>query len=156
MPKLDVSRAIEPRLAQHRGRLIKTMADGVLVEFGRPLEALRCAVDIQNYLSSIPDGLQMRIGLNLGDIIVQADGDIYGEGVNMAARLESIADPGRILISGKVHCEVEGKLDLSFSDRGERRLKNISKPIRVFAVSGGARNDVMPRHAAAGCVRKWR
>ena len=139
---------IEPRLAQHHGRLIKTMGDGVLVEFCSPLEALRCAVEIQNYLSSIPDALKMRIGLNLGDIIVQADGDIYGEGINIAARLESIADPGGILISSKVHCEVEGKLDLSFSDRGERQLKNISKPVRVYAVSGRARNDVTATHAA--------
>ena len=139
---------IEPRLVQHHGRLIKTMGDGVLVEFGSPLEALRCAVEIQNYLSSIPDALEMRIGLNLGDIIVQADGDIYGEGINIAARLESIADPGGIFISSKVHCEVEGKLDLSFSDRGERQLKNIAKPVRVYAVSGSARNDVTPTRAA--------
>jgi adenylate cyclase len=76
----------------------------------------------------------LRIGLNLGDVIVQEDGDVYGEGINMAARLEGIADPGGILISSKVHGEVEGKLDLSFEDRGERQLKNISKPVRAYAI----------------------
>jgi adenylate cyclase len=125
---------IEPRLAQYHGRLIKTTGDGMLAEFASPIAAVRCAVEIQDHLSSMPDALELRIGLNLGDVIVQEDGDVYGEGINMAARLEGIADPGGILISSKVHGEVEGKLDLSFEDRGERQLKNISKPVRAYAV----------------------
>jgi adenylate cyclase len=125
---------IEPRLVQYHGRLIKTTGDGMLAEFASPIAAVRCAVEIQDYLSSMPDALELRIGLNLGDVIVQEDGDVYGEGINMAARLEGIADPGGILISSKVHGEVEGKLDLSFEDRGERQLKNISKPVRAYAI----------------------
>jgi adenylate cyclase len=125
---------IEPRLVQYHGRLIKTTGDGMLAEFASPIAAVRCAVEIQDHLSSMPDALELRIGLNLGDVIVQEDGDVYGEGINMAARLEGIADPGGILISSKVHGEVEGKLDLSFEDRGERQLKNISKPVRVYAI----------------------
>jgi adenylate cyclase len=125
---------IEPRLVQYHGRLIKTTGDGMLAEFASPIAAVRCAVEIQDHLSSMPDALELRIGLNLGDVIVQEDGDVYGEGINMAARLEGIADPGGILISSKVHGEVEGKLDLSFEDRGERQLKNISKPVRAFAI----------------------
>jgi adenylate cyclase len=125
---------IEPRLVQYHGRLIKTTGDGMLAEFASPIAAVRCAVEIQDHLSSMPDALELRIGLNLGDVIVQEDGDVYGEGINMAARLEGIADPGGILISSKVHGEVEGKLDLSFEDRGERQLKNISKPVRAYAI----------------------
>jgi adenylate cyclase len=86
----------------------------------------------------------LRIGLNLGDVIVQEDGDVYGEGINMAARLEGIADPGGILISSKVHGEVEGKLDLSFEDRGECQLKNISKSVRAYAIRGKARTKSSP------------
>jgi class 3 adenylate cyclase len=123
---------IEPRLAQYQGRLIKTMGDGMLAEFASPVAAVRCAVEIQDHLSSIPDALELRIGLNLGDVIVQEDGDVYGEGINMAARLEGIADPSGILVSSKVHREVEGKLDLSFEDRGECQLKNISKSVRAY------------------------
>jgi adenylate cyclase len=77
----------------------------------------------------------MRMGLNLGDVIVQEDGDVYGEGINIAARLEGLADPGGILVSAKVHDEIEGKLEAEFEDRGERQLKNIAKPIRTYAVS---------------------
>jgi adenylate cyclase len=125
---------IEPRLVQYHGRLIKTTGDGMLTEFASPIAAVRCAVEIQDHLYSMLDALELRIGLNLGDVIVQEDGDVYGEGINMAARLEGIADPGGILISSKVHGEVEGKLDLSFEDRGERQLKNISKPVRAYAI----------------------
>jgi adenylate cyclase len=92
---------IQPRLVQYHGRL---------TEFASPIAAVRCAVEIQDHLSSMPDALELRIGLNLGDVIVQEDGDVYGEGINMAARLEGIADPGGILISSKVHGEVEGSV----------------------------------------------
>jgi adenylate cyclase len=132
---------IEPRLVQYHGRLIKTTGDGMLAEFASPIAAVRCAVEIQDHLSSMPDALELRIGLNLGDVIVQEDGDVYGEGINMAARLEGIADPGGILISSKVHGEVEGKLDLSFEDRGERQLKNISKPVRAYAIRARTRSS---------------
>src|SRR6516164_7111112 len=129
---------IEPRLSRHQGRLIKTTGDGMLVEFASPVAALKCAIEIQDHLASAGGPLQLRIGLNLGDVIVDDQGDVYGEGINIAARLEHMADPGGILISAKVHNEVEGKLDVGFEDRGERQLKNISKPVPVYAVTSDA------------------
>jgi TolB-like protein/class 3 adenylate cyclase/Tfp pilus assembly protein PilF len=125
---------IEPRLSAHSGRLIKTTGDGFLAEFASPIAALRCAIAIQGDLADDPDALLMRIGLNLGDVIVEDGGDVYGEGVNVAARLEALADPGGILISGKIHSEVDGKVEADFEDRGERQVKNISRPVRSYAV----------------------
>lgn len=125
---------IEPRLSEERGRLIKTTGDGFLVEFVSSIAALRCAIAIQDDLTNDPDSLRMRIGLNLGDVIVEDCGDVYGEGVNVAARLETLCDPGGILISGKIHSEVDGKVEASFEDRGEQQVKNISRPVRIFSV----------------------
>jgi adenylate cyclase len=125
---------IEPRLSEHQGRLIKTTGDGFLAEFSSPIAALRCAIAIQDTLSNDPDPLRMRIGLNLGDVIVEDSGDVFGEGVNVAARLESLCDPGGILISGKIHSEVEGKVEAAFEDRGEQQVKNISRAVRIYAV----------------------
>jgi TolB-like protein/class 3 adenylate cyclase len=125
---------IEPRLSEHQGRLIKTTGDGFLVEFASPLAALRCALAIQDNLRTDPDALRLRIGLNLGDVIIEESGDVYGEGVNVAARLEALAEPGGILISGKIHSEVEGKVEADFEDRGEQQVKNITRPVRVHSV----------------------
>ncbi|MGY8681937.1 tetratricopeptide repeat protein [Bradyrhizobium sp. UFLA05-153] len=125
---------IEPSLSRNDGRLIKTTGDGALAEFASPLDAVRSAIEIQDGLASRDYGLKLRIGLNLGDVIVGKDGDLFGDGINIAVRLESLADPGGILISGKVLSEVDGKLNAAFEDRGERQLKNISKPVRAFAV----------------------
>ncbi|MFK4642088.1 class 3 adenylate cyclase [Bradyrhizobium ottawaense] len=127
---------IEPRLTDHQGRLVKTTGDGFLVEFASPIAALRCALAIQSDLTD-PGGLRLRIGLNLGDVIIETDGDVYGEGVNVAARLEALADPGGILISGKIYGEVEGKVHAYFEDMGEKQVKNIGK--RVFYRTGYAR-----------------
>jgi adenylate cyclase len=129
---------IEPGLSRHQGRLIKTTGDGALAEFASPLAAVRCAVEIQDHLASGSSPLRLRVGLNLGDVIVGQDGDLYGDGINIAVRLEGIADPGGILISEKVYSEVEGKLHIGFEDRGERQLKNISKPVRAYAVRAEA------------------
>src|SRR5262249_27244778 len=93
---------------------------------------MRCALAIQAEMAGVP--LQLRIGLNLGDVIVEESGDVYGEGVNVAARLEGLADPGGILISGKVHSEVDGKVAVAFDDRGEQQVKNIARPVQVYAV----------------------
>src|SRR5215210_3414681 len=120
---------IEPALARHHGRLVKTTGDGFLVEFASPVEAVRSALAIQDQLAA--GDLRLRIGINLGDIIIEDDGDVLGDGVNVAARLEQIAEPGGICISGKIHAEVEGKIDRSFEDRGEQQVKNISRPVRV-------------------------
>jgi len=99
---------IEPCLSEHQGRLIKTTGDGFLAEFASPIAALRCALAIQGSSSNVPDALRLRIGLNLGDVIIEESGDVYGEGVNVAARLEALADANGILISDKIHREVEG------------------------------------------------
>jgi adenylate cyclase len=123
-----------PALQRHQGRLVKTTGDGFLVEFASPVEAVRCALAIQQGLASGP--LQLRIGINLGDVIIEPDGDIYGEGVNVAARLEALCEPGSILISGKVYDEAEGKVEATFESRGEQPVKNIAKPVRVYALPG--------------------
>jgi adenylate cyclase len=129
---------IEPRLSEHQGRLIKTTGDGFLAEFASPIAALRCAHAVQEVLLTDPDALWLRIGINLGDVIVEESGDVYGEGVNIAARLEGLAEPGSVLISGKIHSEVEGKVEASFEDRGDQLVKNITRPVRVYAVRAPA------------------
>jgi adenylate cyclase len=140
---------IEPSLSRHEGRLIKTTGDGALVEFASPLAAVRCAVEIQDHLASGSSPFRLRVGLNLGDVIVGQDGELYGDGINIAVRLEGIADPGGILISEKVYSEVEGKLDVGFEDRGEQQLKNISRPVRAYAVCMGAHSAPTERLSAA-------
>jgi TolB-like protein/class 3 adenylate cyclase/tetratricopeptide (TPR) repeat protein len=129
-----MQKLVEPSLSRNGGRLIKTTGDGALAEFASPLDAVRSAIEIQDGLASGSSGLKLRIGINLGDVIVGKDGDLFGDGINIAVRLEGLADPGGILISGKVLSEVDGKLDATFEHRGERQLKNISKPVRAFAL----------------------
>ncbi len=129
---------IEPSLSRNEGRLIKTTGDGALAEFASPSAAVRCAVDIQESIASGQSSLKLRIGVNLGEVIVGADGDLFGDGINIAVRLEGVAEPGGILISEKVYSEVEGKLEIGFEDRSEQQLKNISKPVRAYAVRAGA------------------
>lgn len=133
------SEMIEPAAARHQGRIVKTMGDGALLEFASPVEAVLCAAETQTAIADRQHeypNVQLRIGINLGDILIGDDGDILGDSVNVAARLESIADPGGICISGKVYDELQGKLDLSFEDRGEQNLKNITRPVRVYALRG--------------------
>ena len=125
---------IESYVAQHHGRTVKTTGDGFLIEFPSPVEAVRCAISIQEKTATGP--LQLRIGINLGDIIIEEDGDVYGEGVNVAARLEALCDPGGVLISGKVFDEIEGKIDRAFESRGEQTVKNITRPVRVYSFEG--------------------
>ncbi|MBT1509600.1 adenylate/guanylate cyclase domain-containing protein [Bradyrhizobium sp. SRL28] len=140
---------IEPGLSRYDGRLIKTTGDGALAEFASPSAAVRCAVEIQESIASGRSSLKLRIGVNLGEVIVGADGDLFGDGINIAVRLEGVADPGGILISEKVYSEVEGKLDAGFEDRGEQQLKNIAKPVRAFAVRAGAFSALSDRLSAA-------
>jgi adenylate cyclase len=140
---------IEPSLSSHDGRLIKTTGDGALAEFASPSAAVRCAVEIQESIASGRSSLKLRIGVNLGEVIVGADGDLFGDGINIAVRLEGTADPGGILISEKVYSEVEGKLDVGFEDRSEQQLKNISKPVRAYAVCAGAHSALTERLSAA-------
>ena len=136
---------IDPKIAEYGGRIVKTTGDGMLVEFTSASDAVQQAVDVQRAMAqrnaSVPADKRIvfRIGINLGDIIVEGD-DIFGEGVNFAARLEESCEPGGVNISGKVHAEVAGKLDLAFDDLGEQAAKNIDKPIRTYRVvlDGGA------------------
>src|SRR5215213_5307493 len=129
---------IEPKLSAHQGRLVKTTGDGFLAEFASPVEAVRCALSIQDAVAEQADangGLKLRIGINLGDIIIEDDGDVFGDGVNVAARLEQLAEPGGITISGKIYEEVRDKLPYSFEDRGEQQVKNIARPVRVYTLT---------------------
>src|SRR5262249_26334736 len=117
--------------------------------FASPLAAVKCAIEIQDYLASGGSHLTFRVGLNLGDVIVGQDGDLYGDGINIAVRLEGAAEPGGILISEKVYSEVEGKLDVGFEDRGEQQLKNISRPVRAFSVRAGTQGSLSDKPIAA-------
>jgi adenylate cyclase len=131
---------IDPAIVRCKGRIIKTTGDGILVEFQSVTEALRCAVDFQERMArrnrdmAASRALLYRIGINLGDVIVEEDGDIFGDGVNVAARLESIADPGGICVSAAVRDQIADRLAIGFQDLGEQQVKNISRPIRVFKV----------------------
>ena len=130
---------LDPKIAEHRGRLVKTTGDGLLVEFGSVVDALRCAVDVQREMDRRNTGvasdnrIEFRIGINVGDIVVE-DGDIFGDGVNVAARLEALAAPSGICVSARVQEDAAGRLDLAFEDIGEQQLKNITRPVRVYRV----------------------
>src|SRR5215472_8121726 len=134
---------IDPAIAAHHGRLVKTTGDGLLVEFGSVVDGLRCACEIQAAMAErnapVPQDqrIEFRIGLNVGDVVVE-DGDIFGDGVNVAARLEGLAEPGGICVSARVQEDAAGKLDLAFEDMGERQLKNIARAVRVYRVGDRA------------------
>ncbi len=138
---------IDPRIAEHHGRIVKTTGDGLLVEFASVVDALRCAADIQAAMAesnaSLPANkrIDLRVGINMGDIVVE-DGDIFGDGVNIAARLEALAEPGRICVSRVVRDQVRDKLDFGFEDLGDQQLKNIVRPIRVYALRPEAVADL--------------
>ena len=130
----------EPEIKKHHGRIFKLMGDGLLAEFGSVVDAVECAVSLQRGMvernASVPEGkrIEVRIGINLGEVIVEGE-DRYGEGVNVAARLQQLADPGGICVSGKVSREVEKKLAFGFEPMGEQRMKNIAEPIACYRVS---------------------
>jgi len=131
---------VDPKITEHRGRTVKTTGDGMLVEFVSVVDAVRCAVDIQrgmverNINVPLDKRIEFRIGINVGDIIIDGD-DIFGDGVNVAARLEALADPGGIMVSSVVHDQVRDKLSFGFDDMGEQSVKNIARPIGVHRVS---------------------
>src|SRR5215469_5739331 len=130
---------IEKLIENHRGRFVNSAGDSVLAEFASVVEAVNCAVEIQDTLKAENQNLpperrmEFRIGVNSGDVIVQGD-ELYGDGINVAARLESLADPGGICISGTVHDQVRDRLALSYEDRGEQPVKNIARPVHVWRV----------------------
>jgi TolB-like protein len=135
---------LDPKIAEHRGRLVKTTGDGLLVEFASVVDALRCASEVQREMTERNTGvppdnrIEFRIGINMGDIVVE-DGDIFGDGVNVAARLEALAEPGGICVSARVQEDAAGRLDLVFEDIGEQQLKNIARPVRAYRVITEAR-----------------
>jgi adenylate cyclase len=130
---------MDPKISEHRGRIVKTTGDGMLVEFASVVDALRCAIEVQQGMvkrnADVPQEkrIEFRVGINVGDIIIDGD-DIYGDGVNVAARLEGIAEPGDICVSGRVQEDAEGKLEITFENAGEQQLKNIARPVRVYRV----------------------
>ena len=130
---------IDPTIAQHRGRIVKTTGDGILLEFPSAVDAVRCALEVQrgmakrNAAAQRDQRIEFRIGVNVGDIIIEGD-DIFGDGVNIAARLEGIAEPGGIAISDDTYRQVRDKLDVTFDDAGEQALKNIARPVRIYRV----------------------
>jgi adenylate cyclase len=134
---------IAPKVREHRGRIVKNTGDGALVEFSSIVDAVRCAIEVQRAMvarnAELPEThrIQFRMGVNLGDVIVASD-DIYGHGVNLAARLESLAAPGGVCISADAWRHVRGAIAAEFVDLGEQRLKNIADPAHVFAISPAA------------------
>src|SRR5215831_14767912 len=129
----------DPKIAEHRGRIVKTTGDGLLVEFASVVDAVRCAVETQQAMAERNAGapparrIAFRIGIHQGDIIVE-DGDLFGDGVNIAARLEALAEPGAICVSGRVRSDVQGKLDVAFDDMGEQQVKNIARPVHAYHI----------------------
>src|SRR5262245_22710555 len=152
---------VDPTVARYQGRIFKVMGDGLLVEFGSVINAARCAVEIQRGMlernAGTPEDrhIKFRIGINLGDIIVDGE-DFYGDGVNLAARLEGLAAPGGIACSAIVRDQVAGKLELEFIDHGEQTVKNITQPIRVYIVNWGSESALGSSQAVAGKARLQR
>lgn len=159
--KADLDDVIEPRIAEHHGRLVKTMGDGLLVEFHSVVDALQCAIAIQREKAkrnSATDGamtLRFRIGVNLGDIIVE-DEDIHGDGVNIADRMQTLAEPGGIAISGTTYDQVKTKIDVGFISLGRQKVKSIAEPIRVYRVAfdpaAARRFPQLPKRVRRGAV----
>jgi TolB-like protein len=134
---------LDPRIAGHHGRIVKTTGDGMLVEFASVVDAVRCAFEMQHAMSKrnvsviSDERIEFRIGINLGDVIVEGD-DLYGDGVNIAARIEALADPGGVFVSNTVHDQVRDRLPFVFEDLGEQQVKNIARPVQVYRVRNAA------------------
>jgi class 3 adenylate cyclase len=139
----------DPKITGHRGRIVKTTGDGLLVEFASVVDAVRCAVEVQREMTDrnalVPPErrIEFRMGINVGDIIID-EGDIFGDGVNIAARLEALAEPGGICISAAAHEQVRDKLGFSFEDMGDQQVKNISRPVRTHRVVIGRTSQPVP------------
>ena len=157
----DLHEVFEPRIAAHHGRLVKTMGDGLLVEFHSVVDALRCAIGVQrakaerNAELSADRQLQFRIGINLGDVIVEGD-DIHGDGVNIAHRLQAMADEGGITISAAAYEQVKNKLDVGFQFLGEQRVKNSTEPVRLYRVVMDPKDAGHTARRSRAAVRSWR
>ena len=134
---------IDPTIAVHHGRIVKRTGDGSIVEFRSVVDAVRCAIEVQNGLAERNAGLpperriEFRVGIHLGDVVEEEDGDLMGDGVNIAARLEGIAKPGAICLSEQAYWQVKGRFEVAVSDLGETQLKNIAEPIHVYSLELG-------------------
>ena len=143
---------IDPKIAEYRGRIVKTTGDGLLIEFASVVDAVRCAADIQRGMAERNSAVlqdrsfQFRVGINVGDVVIE-DGDIFGDGVNIASRLESIAEPGGICVSDDAYRQFRGKLALDALDMGEQQLKNIAQPVRVYKLRRAPPPWQQRRHA---------
>ena len=142
---------IDPTISVHNGRVVKRTGDGAIVEFRSVVDAVRCAIEIQNGMVERNAGLpgdrriEFRIGVHLGDVVEEADGDLMGDGVNIAARLEGVAQPGAICLSEDAYRQVKARLDLAVTDLGPTHLKNIAEPVRTYLVQVGPPAPAKPR-----------
>src|SRR6266446_1546642 len=154
--KAHLVELIDPKIREHRGRIVKTTGDGVLAEFASVVDAVRCAAEIQRSMADrdldLAEGrrLRFRIGVNLGDVIADG-GDIYGDGVNIAVRLEGLAPPGSICVSGTVRDHIGDRLPYAFEDMGEQSVKNIARPVRKRAARSRSQAATAP--VGAPCAR---
>ena len=141
---------IDPTIAVHNGRVFKRTGDGALVEFRSVVDAVRCAIEVQNAMVDRNDGvpedrrIEFRMGIHVGDVVEESDGDLMGEGVNIAARLEGIAKPGAICLSEQAYWQVKARLDISVSDLGPTPLKNIAEPVRAYSLQVGLPAEARP------------
>src|SRR5580693_4139332 len=146
---------IDPAVAAHHGRIVKRTGDGLIAEFRSVVDAVRCAIEVQIAMVERNAGVasdkrvEFRVGIHLGDVVEEADGDLKGDGVNIAARLEGIAKPGAICLSEQAYWQVKGRLDLTVTDLGLTQLKNIAEPIRVYSLEIGAPAQAKPATAPA-------
>ena len=146
---------IDPAIAAHRGRVVKRTGDGSIIEFRSVVDAVRCAIEMQSGLiernAGVPEGrwIQFRVGIHLGDVVEEADGDLMGAGVNIAARLEGVCEPGAICLSEQAYWQVKSRLDLKVSDLGATQLKNIAEPIRVYSLKVDQSPQPTPALAAS-------
>jgi adenylate cyclase len=152
---------LDPKIAEHHGRIVKTTGDGLLVEFASVVDAVRCAVAVQqamperNTSVAADNRIELRIGINLGDVIVEGD-DLYGDGVNIAARIEALADAGGVFVSNTVHDHVRDRLPFVFEDLGEQQVKNIARPVRVYRARPESPHPNPPPPAGEGSARSAR
>ena len=149
---------VEPTIAANRGRIVKSTGDGAIVEFRSVVDAVRCAIELQNGMIERNAGLtaerriEYRVGIHLGDVVEEGDGDLMGDGVNIAARLEGIVKPGAICLSEQAYWQVKGRLDLAVTDLGPTQLKNIAEPIHVYSLEVGQQPQAVPRAAGAAAA----
>jgi class 3 adenylate cyclase len=150
---------VEPTIAAHRGRVVKNTGDGSIVEFRSVVDAVRCAIEVQSGMvernAGVPADrrIEYRVGVHLGDVVEESDGDLMGDGVNIAARLEGVAKPGAICLSEQAYWQVKGRLDLKVTDLGATNLKNIAEPIRVYSLEVGQQAPAPPAPAMPAAAR---